>query len=781
MQRENYYIILELSVDPPENDLEIIKKTIQDKKIEWSRLRNHPTKGLQIQKFIDMIPDIQMVMLDNDLREKEAAAAAELLQAGRETKISEIDGHIDILMGKGFISKEDVIRLAELHGLAQSDINDRIATRQNAKYARLDQLISLRMGKGYLLEDEVAKIAKKNGLDPEEIRKRIRCPIVKDDKESEDLKIRPLDKSIEKALTDNLKVVGKTSLYDFLGLPETAEITELQEKATRRKKGLSAEGKKDAMVTAGITLAGQCLTIFKTNETRIAYDVSRAIAKLSALDSDINVAAINKKIRHEYFDALTTKAMSYGMDREEAISYIQSFCEKKNYHIEAKPKKKQRVLVNAVASVLLLTLLAGGGMAWYKIHHKSVRQAEYQALITQVDAQNSADQKLLLLRKYVDSHPAGEYSDDAQGRIQKIQQEITTEAFNKIILQADELIQAGHLENSLAILNQYVEKESDPENIKTIRQNIQQVSDLMEKRDFEELSAVALSGDAGQKISIFRKYLQNHPNGKNKDQVQSLISGMSDEYFIYITRQLAVYEKSSQWEDGAGLCESYIELYDNSHSDQLKQVLSVYQENIRQEKIYAALKEKADHLGADYTAALQIFKDYLAAYPKTTITEKITQDIDRLNGLIAIENINQAANRLRENLAGTKGRFVEKNSGVILDTRTGLMWCMTDSTIAQPGACLPYEKGKEYVDSLTSGGFSDWRLPTPEELSGIYETDPAFPASANLSYWTSESYSGYSDGWQIQVTTLSSEDGRHWKKNQKNALECGAVRAVRNP
>lgn len=781
MQRENYYIILELSVDPPENDPAVIKRAIQDKKIEWSRLRNHPTRGLQIQKYINMIPDIQQVMSDDALREREAEAAAAILQTGRETKISEIDGHIDILMGKGFISKEDVIRLAELHGLAQSDINERIAARQSTKYANIDQLINLRMGKGYILEDEVAKIAKKNALDPEEVRKRIRCPILKDDKESEDHKIRPLDKSIEKTVNDNLKVAGKTSLYDFLSLPETAELQELQEKAARRKKELGAQGKKDAVVTAGITLAGQCLTLFKTNETRMAYDVSRAIAKLASLDSDIHVAAIDKKIRYEYFDALINKAMGYGMDREEAADYIQEFCKKKNYRIEQKPLKKKRLLVPAAAAVIVLALLIGGGITWHQVHQKNLTQSEYRNVLKQVDAQNTMDQKLLILQKYADTHPSGEYADDARSRIQKIQNEINSAAFQEILGQADALIASQDLESSLALLNQHLEKERDPERTKTLRQKIQSVSDLMEKRDFEELTSVALTGEADQKISLFRKYLQNYPNGKNKDQVQSFISEMSGEYFIYVTKKLAVYEASEQWEECERLCQSYIDIYDNSHSDQLKQVLPIFQENIRNEKIYAALKEKADQMGTDYAAALQIFKDHLAAYPNTSITEKITKEMARLKELIAVQNITQAANRIRFQLAGTQGRFVEKKSGVVLDSRTGLMWCLVDSTIAHTDACLTYDEGKDYINGLTTGGFSDWRLPTPAELEEIYEKGPAFPAAGKVSYWTSDSYSGYSDGWQTQVMTLSTENGQHWEKIQKNALECGAVRAVRNP
>ncbi len=781
MQRENYYIILELSVDPPENDREVIEKAIQNKKIEWSRLRNHPTKGLQIQKYINMIPDIQFVMQDDKLRAEEALAAAEFIESGRENKISEIDSHIDILMGKGYISKEDIIRLAEIHGLSQGDINERIASKKNAKYVRVDQFINLRMGKGYISEDEVIKIAKKNGMTPEEIRNRIRCPIVKDDKDIDHLKIQPLDKSIEKAITDNLKVVGKTSLYNFLGLAETCELKQLQEKAGKKKKELATIGKKDAVLTASVTLAGQCQTIFKTNETRIAYDVSLARAKLAALDSDINIAAINKKIRHEYFDALINKAMEYGMDKDEASSYIQTYCQNKKYRIEKKPEKKRFRLMIAAASVLLVLIIVAGFMAFSKIHHRNVIESEYQDLIKKVDAERAPDQKLLLLKKYVTTNANSEYAADARNRISQIELQINSTEFGKILQQADQLVQAQKLDEGFTLLNQALEKTSEPENKKIISQRIKNVSELIEKRDFEELSAVSLKGDADQKIEIYKKYLTTHPNGKNKAEVQALIDKMSDEYFIYVSKTLASYEQSEQWEDCARLCQSYIDIYDNSHSDQLKQLIPKYQENIRNEKIYDALVDKVNRLGTDYKAAIQIFKDYLAAYPKTSITEKINKNIDRLNGLMSVQNSNQAAYNLRLQFAKTKGRFVEKPEGVIVDTKTGLMWCMLDSTIIKPGVCFTYEEGKSYTEVLTTGGFSDWRLPTPQELAEIYKTDPAFPATGKTSYWTSESYSGYSDGWQIQVTTFSSEDSIHWETAKKNALECGVVRPVRNP
>jgi len=781
MQRENYYIILDLSVDPPENDRDVIERAIQNKKVEWSRLRNHPTKGLHVQKFINMIPDIQRVMLDDTLRKDEAAAAAELLEAGKEDKISEIDGHIDILMGKGFITKEDIIRLSEIHGISQSEINDRISAKQDGKYSKIDQLIGLRMGKGYILEAEVTRIAKKHSMSAEEIRKRIRCPIIKDEKEAENLSIRPLDKSIEKTINDNLKIVVKKSLYDFLGLNENAELKQLQEKAAKKKKSLSAIGKKDAVVTAGLTLAGQCLTIFKTNETRIAYDVSLANAKLAALDSDINIAAINNKIRHEYFDALVARAVEFGMDTEEATAYIQAFCQRKKYRIEKKPEKKHRLSIIAAASVIALLVIIAGVITLSKIHHAKTLKSEYQEVIKKINTQTVPEQKIALLKKYITTHANTEYSVDAQKQISQIKAQISLEKFNNILQTADRLIEANDLDKALALLTQHLEEAGNANQKKEIHQKINHVSELIEKRDFEELTAVSLKGEPDQKIEIFQKYLKNHPNGKNKEQVQALIDEISNEYFIYVNKMLSFYSKQEKWEDCVRLCKSYIDVYDNSHSDQLKQLLPEYQNNIRNEKIFNSLVEKANELGDRYQAAVRIYKEYLAAYPDSSISEKVKKEIDRLNQKISLQNIERATNALRQKLDATQGRFIEKYPGVILDTHTGLMWSMLDSDATEINTCMTYEQGKKYVESLKTGGFKDWRLPSPKELTVLLKTAPAFPVNEKKSYWSSDSYSGYSDGWRTEVTTLSSEDSVHWETVRKNAMECGAVRAVRKP
>ncbi|MBF0541599.1 MAG: DUF1566 domain-containing protein [Nitrospirae bacterium] len=99
----------------------------------------------------------------------------------------------------------------------------------------------------------------------------------------------------------------------------------------------------------------------------------------------------------------------------------------------------------------------------------------------------------------------------------------------------------------------------------------------------------------------------------------------------------------------------------------------------------------------------------------------------------------------------TDGRFIDNGDGTISDIRTGLMWGKSDS-YADLGKCLDWNKSRNYVLGLTTGGHKDWRLPLVKELKGIYDEsktnkdfsgnkiylDPIFASGGAYWYWTSE-------------------------------------------
>ena len=57
------------------------------------------------------------------------------------------------------------------------------------------------------------------------------------------------------------------------------------------------------------------------------------------------------------------------------------------------------------------------------------------------------------------------------------------------------------------------------------------------------------------------------------------------------------------------------------------------------------------------------------------------------------------------------------------DPATGLMWAKKDN-----GKDVSWEQASEYCAKLQLGGFNDWRLPTIEELAGLYDSSVSVEA-----------------------------------------------------
>jgi Protein of unknown function (DUF1566) len=130
--------------------------------------------------------------------------------------------------------------------------------------------------------------------------------------------------------------------------------------------------------------------------------------------------------------------------------------------------------------------------------------------------------------------------------------------------------------------------------------------------------------------------------------------------------------------------------------------------------------------------------------------------------------------------------FINNGNGTVTDTVTTLMWQSID------GGEMTIENAKLYVDSLTLGGHTNWRLPNAQEAFSIINLQNNNPAlntnyfvNTNADYWwTSEAQAN--DATKIWCTNAGGGIGNHPKNETISAggtkkFHARAVRDVSTP
>ena len=72
------------------------------------------------------------------------------------------------------------------------------------------------------------------------------------------------------------------------------------------------------------------------------------------------------------------------------------------------------------------------------------------------------------------------------------------------------------------------------------------------------------------------------------------------------------------------------------------------------------------------------------------------------------------------------GRFIVYNDGTVLDAQTNLMWAVKDS-----GLDTNWQGAASYCRNYRGGGYTDWRMPTQNELAKLYDGSKSRPGSCS--------------------------------------------------
>ncbi len=285
-KRENFYILLELNTNPPERDLKVIEKKIRSKQALWSRMRNHPSKGRIAQLNLSMLKEIKETMLNEKNR---------LLEE-------------------------------------KSLLND-IAQNQKELKKDLEKMIEMLEAKGSIFEAEIKNLHNNfPSFSLETIKKMVKVPIktgkelnVKVDNINIDLE--SLDLLKIKKINQNLKLLKKRDLYDFLSVKISDSCEQIQNKVKNMYIENNKLASKGAMTTASSELLGLCVNIFRNKSEKKLYDNSLIKNNLKKLLPFLEIASVNKFIEAQEYLYIQEESKSLLIPDYIFKKYIDKYCE----------------------------------------------------------------------------------------------------------------------------------------------------------------------------------------------------------------------------------------------------------------------------------------------------------------------------------------------------------------------------------------------------------------------------------------------------------------------
>lgn len=702
MDRENYYLLLELSYDPPETDPKAISAAINKKQSQWSRYRNHPTKSTLAKRYIGMIPDIKKVLGDPGLREKEAEAAKKFKEQENKARFEKLDRHIRLLMKKGEITDKEVELLCKVHGMDEKEVRSRI--KKNEKMYKIEWRIDQLMEQGAVTDKKIAKLATEFSLSEEKLKEwinnkkkeyfeeieafldyrakrgfipeqsidrllkiypvresdivsRLKCPVQDEPVEKKPKKRAELDETIENLVNENLKIVGKKDIYDFLELDQSTSVDVLLDKAREKEVEIRRIGQKDAVATASGALAGLSIVIFESNKSKLAYDNTLTRSKIREINQDINIAGmLNKEIRDEYFKELVRTGVRIGMNFDESYDYIVEYCENEGWTIKDKKRwlirKKDKVIIKekwtidfdpkkpsfwipiAALIILLLILYKTIDITSGMIRSYRISRA-YSSTMEQLESQASLEGKLAVMKPFVHKFGDTEYGSELRDRMKDLENKIEKRDYERTVKTAERLAQQENFEGMREVYTKYIKDHPKSPQTRLIREKLAAIPERIENRDYNALKSLKTE-DYTARIKAYNAYFKNHPNGKHLEEVKQMVLKMVDRYYNKLVDELNTCQRNRDWQACMNLCDDFVKKFKGTEQAMIVEGFRIkYQKRMQYENDLANMRRQADSMGYNFQRARSIYTEYLKANPEAPdyIKTIIDEEIKRLDAL----------------------------------------------------------------------------------------------------------------------------------------------------
>jgi outer membrane protein assembly factor BamD (BamD/ComL family) len=349
---------------------------------------------------------------------------------------------------------------------------------------------------------------------------------------------------------------------------------------------------------------------------------------------------------------------------------------------------------------------------------KLVEDKHLADLIAKVEAKGSDDEAVRqVYLSYLKEHPDSSLETEIRNRVAALEAKIRAEeAWNEII---DYVVsEKDKLDEGISKLRKYLAQNPSGEHSEEASEKIKE---LEEQRDDVMWDGVVAAYDNSKipperKVALLEAFMEKNTTGKHLAEAEEKLKGLEGEL------DKAAWMRVARYADN----------YSVSIADRIKKVNSYVNQN-----------------------------------PSSKYSQHAQTRLRKLRRLQTEEG------RIRSLVAKTGNAFSYRN-GIITDNRTRLMWAAFDSYL-DLRKCLRYEAIGQYVRRLNYGGYTDWRLPSEDELQLVYMNKPFLPTATDGEwYWTS----GPLSSGMVPVVFSDKRTGSSSARIE-TSVGCGSVRAVR--
>lgn len=312
----------------------------------------------------------------------------------------------------------------------------------------------------------------------------------------------------------------------------------------------------------------------------------------------------------------------------------------------AKMPKKNRWLVVVSGLLISLAVVVGGGMLWIQVIQPRLAKDEFQKVLVEVGNSPSLEEKETLLQEYIDTHGNSQHTLEANRKIKEIFRLIQERDYENAVNQVANLpVDKNFKKKATTIYQAYLDNFPDGIRLEDIKKKMEEIPALVDEDDFQELNKID-PYEYEKRITAYQTYLSEHKTGKYRNEVQKLISDISETYYQYVKKEISVCERENDLGRCIQLCDKYMISY--KKSAQLSEIRGL-RNRMNNTMVMTDLRQKASEKSGDHAAVRDIYLNYLKANPNSSAKGEIQRELTDINKKIREKEAWEAIAKLSKN------------------------------------------------------------------------------------------------------------------------------------